>query len=511
MIGYRMLYAVAVGLPILAAAYLGAAVLRSHGRRERWIWVLALGLAFLLPSLYLTRPPRSAAGQALEATEAATGSATEDPSDPGPIGLRPPNVIFVSRADAGFGLDEALLIAWFLASAGLALRWIVSARRLSRLAETWRRDRVGDTDVWVTRRAGPAVAGVLRPTILVPDWLLSLPEEQRSLVLLHEREHLEARDPWLMGLSRIARVLTPWNPVVWAASAGLLRAVEADCDRRVLLHGPDARAYCDTLLAISSRSSLRMIGAAAFAEPRISLQRRIISMTTPPRSISALGGLALLGLAALLVFGSCGVPLPTERDAGPSRTMVGATEDFVTVDVGIDGQVAVNGVPSTLDDISTVVGELVREAERPLVTNLVASGATPYRIMDQVQRELVEAGARRVLYYSDPPPAGSDGSLALVMPESVEQMQVSRRNVLTLTVRADGDVEAREGAAETARTMSPRDIDDLWREEVAKNPNLIASVHHETDATYAQVMAVLDALHSANAQRISLWGIIRAQ
>lgn len=513
MIAYWMLYAVAVGLPVLASAWLGASVLRRHGRSERWVWSGALVLTLTLPASYLVHPLGIVAAPDVTTSASATARSAEAGAGEPTLGLRFPNVVFVPRAAAGFGLDDALLIAWLLASAGLALRWIVSSRRLVRLVDSWRRDEVDGTDVWITTGAGPAVAGVLRAGILVPDWLLSLPKEQRSLVLLHEKEHLRARDPWLMGLARVARILTPWNPVVWAASAGLLRAVEADCDRRVLRHGPDVRAYCDTLLAISARRPARLVGAAAFAEPRIPLEKRIVAMTTPPRSISTLGALALLGLAALLVFGSCGVPLPTERDADPRRAVIQAPEDpnRVTVEVTPDGQATVNGVPTAIDDISTVVGELVAQSELKLVTNLVAPGDTPYRIMDRVQRELVEAGALRVMYYEDPPPAGIDGGLALVMPETLEPVQVSQRNVLTFVVRADGEVEVRRGEAETTQTLEPSDIEDLWRRGVEMNARLIASIHHEPEATYAQVMAVLDALQAASAQRISLWGMIRAQ
>jgi phosphatidylserine synthase len=57
MIGHAMLYAVLVGMPILAAATIGARFLRRHGRAERWVCVAALGLAFAAPVAMLSRRP----------------------------------------------------------------------------------------------------------------------------------------------------------------------------------------------------------------------------------------------------------------------------------------------------------------------------------------------------------------------------------------------------------------------------------------------------------------------
>jgi hypothetical protein len=55
MVAYRMLYALAVGLPVLLAAAVGAAALRGHGRAERGLWLVGLCLALLLPAVLLVR------------------------------------------------------------------------------------------------------------------------------------------------------------------------------------------------------------------------------------------------------------------------------------------------------------------------------------------------------------------------------------------------------------------------------------------------------------------------
>jgi hypothetical protein len=55
MIAYAMLYTVAVGVPMLLAAYVVAAVLRRYGQPERVVWLGGLALAFVLPVVGLLR------------------------------------------------------------------------------------------------------------------------------------------------------------------------------------------------------------------------------------------------------------------------------------------------------------------------------------------------------------------------------------------------------------------------------------------------------------------------
>jgi biopolymer transport protein ExbD len=97
-----------------------------------------------------------------------------------------------------------------------------------------------------------------------------------------------------------------------------------------------------------------------------------------------------------------------------------------------------------------------------------------------------------------------DKGLAIVLPEPGEEAQVSQRNILHLIVQPTGIVDVRRGESQQVQQMRPTEIEGLWRQEVAANPNLIAAVKTHPDAAYEHMVAVLDALHTANAERISL-------
>ncbi len=97
-----------------------------------------------------------------------------------------------------------------------------------------------------------------------------------------------------------------------------------------------------------------------------------------------------------------------------------------------------------------------------------------------------------------------DSGLRVVLPEEAEEVEVSQRNVLHLQVQSNGVVVVRYGDSEDEQQMTPSQIESVWRTEVAQNPNLIAAVKTHPDAAHAYMIAVLDALQLAGAERISL-------
>lgn len=97
-----------------------------------------------------------------------------------------------------------------------------------------------------------------------------------------------------------------------------------------------------------------------------------------------------------------------------------------------------------------------------------------------------------------------DKGLAVVLPEPGEEAEVSQRNILHLIVQPSGIVDVKRGESQQVQQMRPREIEGLWRQEITQNENLIAAVKTHPDASYKFMMDVLDALHAANAERISL-------
>ena len=97
-----------------------------------------------------------------------------------------------------------------------------------------------------------------------------------------------------------------------------------------------------------------------------------------------------------------------------------------------------------------------------------------------------------------------DKGLSIVLPEESEEIEVSQKNILHILIQPTGAVIIRRGESEQEQTVSGNDIEGIWRQEFAQNANLIAAVKTHPDASYKYMIDVLDGLHLAGAERISL-------
>jgi biopolymer transport protein ExbD len=97
-----------------------------------------------------------------------------------------------------------------------------------------------------------------------------------------------------------------------------------------------------------------------------------------------------------------------------------------------------------------------------------------------------------------------DSGLPIVLPEESEEVEVNQKNILHIVIQPNGVVEVRRGESQQVQTVTPNDIEGIWRQDVASNPNLIAGVKTHPDAPYRFMIDVLDALQTAGADKISL-------
>ncbi|HWE92356.1 MAG TPA: M56 family metallopeptidase [Tepidisphaeraceae bacterium] len=89
---------------------------------------------------------------------------------------------------------------------------------------------------------GPALAGVLRPRLLLPAAALrGLGRNELRLVVLHELVHLRRGDLALNWLLAMLQAFHWFNPAVWFAFARLRADRELACDERVLSSSPPGR------------------------------------------------------------------------------------------------------------------------------------------------------------------------------------------------------------------------------------------------------------------------------
>src|SRR5439155_2129483 len=324
MIAAWMLYCVAIAVLFVVVGEALERALHLAGRATRWAWVAALVASYVVPAAAWLRPSAFGAlpvplAQPVVAGLAATGA----PSDPQQVGGALPATPSFSLGD----LDATLTWAWGLSSAALLLSLGVAALRLAALRRGWRSASVDGWAVLVSDNVGPAVAGLWRPRVVLPEWALRLGEAERRLMLAHEDEHVRARDPCLLVAATAALLLAPWNPVVWWQVRRLRLAVEMDCDARVLARAGDAPAYGELLRRVVQRRARLPLGAPALGEPVSFLGRRIGRMATGLPRWRWPAAIAATSVAVAAVIAACEAPRPVASEApDPQYARAGGAE-----------------------------------------------------------------------------------------------------------------------------------------------------------------------------------------
>ena len=282
MISTWMLFALAVSALVTVAAFAAEQVLKAYGRPARFVWLSAIALSVLWPI--------------------APTIARLLPAPPKPVNVLPftivvsaPSVISADEAAAirrALFVDRALLVVWVGLSLMLIARLVRGALALEESRRAWKRGRVNGTPVKVSENVGPAVVGLRTMDVVVPEWIFSLDEHLRAIVLRHEEEHREARDPLLLFAATVLVALMPWNVALWIQARRLRLAIEMDCDARVLRVHPSPERYGMLILTIAQRRSLAPVQfAPMLSEPKTNLERRILAMrTTKVARVTVIGG-----------------------------------------------------------------------------------------------------------------------------------------------------------------------------------------------------------------------------
>lgn len=200
------------------------------------------------------------------------------------------------------GLDQILLAVWGAFSLVMAAALVVAHQRTVALSKTFRLAELFGTPVSVSEMFGPVAIGFWRTRIVMPEWVLKLPEAEQRLVLRHELEHLRARDQFILAAGLLLVVVMPWNIPLWWQLRRLRIAMELDCDARVAPTLRDRPRYANLLL--HARQLAQPNGMApAFASTHSALADRLTALldsTHPtPGRLLRWAGCAVVSLLAL--------------------------------------------------------------------------------------------------------------------------------------------------------------------------------------------------------------------
>lgn len=256
-------------------------------------------------------------------------------------------------------VPRVCLAVWLVGMAVFMLRYLVARRRLAWILRTSRRapseldklytglaDRMGacrPPRLRVTDEVeSPAIAGLMRPTILTPAWLIAeADDDQIAWTLRHELTHWRWCDLWVVAVRDLVCMLFWFHPIAWWTGRRLIESMEQACDRAMLADASEAGTYAEQLFLVlrKMKERRRAVIAGGLFATRTQVGKRIAALLDgtstlgPQLTAPSLVGIVILASAALSVgvgfaASSPGTsPTETARDTRvlhfPSRQVVG--------------------------------------------------------------------------------------------------------------------------------------------------------------------------------------------
>ena len=306
-----MVYVVIVSLLLSAAALTAERALRLQRKTTRWVWAVAVLASLVIPTVIA-----SVSIQIPNITAPTAAPKIIVLRDVTSLPLRPLSQIPVPASiwRAGAALDARVKRSWLVASGIMLLFLAASAVQLSLRKRRWTRTTLAGVPVYIAPRVGPAVVGLLRPRIVLPAWVAQSPEWCQAHVIAHEQSHLTAGDPLLLTTALCLLVFMPWNLPLWWQLHRLRRAIEVDCDARVLRAGHDVNRYGETLIEVGQRQSVFIGAVAAMSESKSFLEQRIQIMLRKPAGWWRISAAALAFMSVCLVALAAQVSPPNSGD-----------------------------------------------------------------------------------------------------------------------------------------------------------------------------------------------------
>ena len=395
------------------------------------------------------------------------------------------------QAQAGWDWPQVLVPLWLIGAVASLVVLGGQQRRFRRGLGALRRRDDGLYQADIATSGLPAVTGLWRPRILLPaDFERRYTEQERALVIAHERLHVRRGDLVANAFAALLCCLFWFNPCLHFGLRRFRLDQELACDERVIAGHPRARrSYGEAMLKTQFDPSPLPLGCHWQARHPLKERIDMLKRPTPSPLHWTLAMLLATGLSAgagYAAWAAQPASLPDAVDAqqdglfllarqnsyggidgqGVLNQWVKAGEDAVSISgAGEDrwkstATVAAGAQPGTLvvrmrierGDPGTVVAEpvlVVREGETAAVEQSDASGKVVYRSQLMVlplagSREATEARMRRLQEESgsvDPAePVWSSRLPPPVYPAEAARQGIGGSVMLLVTVGADGGV-----------------------------------------------------------------------
>jgi beta-lactamase regulating signal transducer with metallopeptidase domain len=333
-----MIYGFLLSGAVRAAAVLAIGLLaylllsrfsRVAAATRRFVLVLTLGATVVVPVAaaigprWMVEAPAALSVLAHETDQSATSAGPA--SKPTDVGRMTNGRPAVSSSPRRLDATGAIVLGWLAVAAALLVRAAASQFRARAIA---RRATPVESRPWIEaakdvaagRRVevrasrefdSPAVTGLLRPTVVVPQSALDWPLERCRLVLVHELAHVRRHDVLAQAIADVACAIHWCNPLVWICARRLRVEREMAADDAVLAAGVRPSRYAEELVAVATDFSAPSAALAMAA--RSSLEARVASILASSLArapLAARGTVAVVAVcAAVAAAAACTSPV----------------------------------------------------------------------------------------------------------------------------------------------------------------------------------------------------------
>lgn len=238
------------------------------------------------------------------------------------------NLVFLNNLmpEPEMSAEPAQILFWILGNiwiGGLVVFTGVNLLRYGRMKRLLRQAVPGEDGAYYSDHITmPMVLGFLKPRIYLPSQFLTEGrEEDKSLVLAHEKCHIKRKDPLVKLLAFAALAVHWFNPLAWLAFILLCRDLEMACDERVLeeLGEEQKKGYSLALLHFAERNSGLFIPLAFGESHTESRIKNILNYKKPSFWIIAVVIALVIAAAATLLTD------PPKPDA-EARALIGGAD-----------------------------------------------------------------------------------------------------------------------------------------------------------------------------------------
>ncbi len=165
----------------------------------------------------------------------------------------------------------------------------------------------------------PFVTGIIKPKIYMP---LNLTEDEKRIVLLHERTHIRRGDLILKFAAEILCAVHFFNPFVYLLRHLLNNLTETSCDEAVCgkMEKEERREYGRMILTVVKKE--RIPSAACLAEKKENMERRIeVIMKSKKRNLGAKIMSAVAAAALILGSTAAAAAIAAQSDAAVPKAV----------------------------------------------------------------------------------------------------------------------------------------------------------------------------------------------